>query len=293
MTLVQLAQRLATRYLAVGELNLLPGAAQLALCDAVNIASTSFYQRAPAVYRRGNISFTLPAPVTIANVAVTQNSAQLGAAVFTSDQTGCTVQLPGDPNWNQVAGPDALVDAYLGTQTSVQATVYGDCALFGAGVFSALAGEPRLFRADIGRPDGWPLVRNDHIRRFRWIGTCPCIGQPETYSIGPTALPGSGPDLFSLRIHPLPNIACAVQVPADLQPLQFFPDDLTQSFDLPVPEHLCLTILLPLAAIALADTAGDYWKKGVKPPADPELAINRLPHDFAVPNNFVGTPNGW
>ena len=293
MTVVQLAQRLATRYLDPGELNLLPGDAHLALCDAINAATTDYYSHAPSCFGRGTISFVLPAPAVLDAVQVTNNSATLGSNAFTSDQRGCSVLVAGDASLNVVGGPAMLLDAYLGATGTTQATVYGDAALFGAGVFSSLVGDPHVYRAD--DPHGHLLTRDDNLRVRHAYTNAYRIGRPLSYGIFPAALPGAGGDLFALRVHPMPDVACAVRVDANLQPLQFSPDDLTQPFNLPVPEHHCVTILLPLAAAALADFAGNYWREGVRPPdAAPAMErLQSLPTDFAVPRSMVGTPSGF
>lgn len=291
MTLVQLVARLVGRYLDPGDLNLLPADGQLAVCDAINTATTEWYDLAPPIYRRGTLSFTLPAPAVVSGVAVTQGSPTLGAAVFTNDQRGCTVLLDGDPNPNRVEGPDSLLDAYLGTASTVQARVYSDAALFGSGVFASLVGEPLLLRADNSHP--LALTRDDRLQD-RSQHRCR-IGRPDSYTIGPVALPGASGDLFALFVHPLPEVACVVRVDADLRPLQFTIDDLTRSVDLPVPEHHCLPILLPLAAAALADHAARYWRQGATVPDDSAARerLRNLPRDFGTPEHAIGTPIGW
>lgn len=291
MTIVQLAQRLASRYLAAGELNLLPGDAQIALCDAVNAATTLFYNLAPPIYQRGTLSFSLPAPVTINGVQVTPNSSDLGSAVFSDEQRGCSVQITGDPNWNEVVEAGALMNAYLGAtaRTDAQALLYSDTALCGSGVFAGIVGEPQVFGVD--HPKGRPLRRDDSLHALRPRR----IGPPDSYSILPTALPGSSESLFALRVHPMPETACVVRVGVDLRPLQFCPDDLTRAVDLPIPDHLCLLVLLPMAANVLQDTAARHWRQGATPPNQAAAIeqINRLPNTFATPENYVGTPTGW
>lgn len=299
MTIVQLSQRLVSRYLTVRDLALLPGDGLLALVDAVNAALTDFYDAAPSDYRRATLAFPLSAPVDLVGVRPIPGATALAAPAFAADQRACTVQVAGDATWNEVAAPDALFDNYQGPvppPAGVGATVFGDVVLFGSGVFHALVSEPRLTD---GEQPGEVLIRDELLRERRGGGRRH-RGRPCRYCVEPAGMPVGVGNLFALRVDPLPDRAYTLRVECDLRPLQFSPADAFLPLELPVPAHLCLTGLLPLAAEHLSVHARRYWD-----PAGPGVAevqrgalaaresLAALPSDFGRPHSSIGTPPGW
>jgi hypothetical protein len=293
MTSTQLAQQIA-RYLTVSDLALMPAPAMLDIVAAINGGLQACYQLLPRRYKTTTVSETLGGPVTItATLPEPFSTVFPGEPPFKPDQVGCTCQLGDDPQYNQVAAVDRVLDQYQGNGGVQPVTIYKDCIQIDDGV-ECISSDVRLY-------DGlreFALTRRQYDSRGLWWRVKRPPMRPHDYQIEPAGVASGAPMSFLMRFHPMPNIAYRIRCEADISaPKLSFPNILSVPIKMPVPERLTDTALVPLCAQALMTSL--YWRdpqmrKTVMDAATAaEAAIHKLDGDTGPGNNFMGTPWGF
>ncbi|MEI7532853.1 MAG: hypothetical protein WCK57_00655 [Verrucomicrobiae bacterium] len=228
MTTAELFSRLLSRA-TVRDPGRVPFDDAVEILAAMNAGISEYYQIAPARFSRTTISTVLPAPATL-SVAAVNGSAALGSNAFSAGQRGATVIVGDDAGQNEVVGPASLLDAYMGTSGTVNATVYGDAVVILDSSFKRVVSHPRL-------SDGTELYVDDSLvnRNFK---TSRGIGTPRRYCMEMSGAAGGGKDVAILRVDPMPGKAFIVRMEAELNPLHVVYGDLASPVNVPVPAHM-------------------------------------------------------
>lgn len=289
MNTAQLAQLLARR-LTVGDLALLPGPAVLDIVMAMNSGLQDFYRMLPRQFRRTTISETLRAPEQVAVQFPSQYSNMTLGAPFTAAMRGCTVLVSGDTQQNEVAGPNAVLDQFLGTQLSTLATVYHDAVSLPL-VIESMSGDVLLFSDQ----QTWVLTRMDV---WRWQPRYRRIGRPWHYQVDPVGMSQGAQLSALLRVHPMPDRDYRIRFEAEVSPAKLsVADVISAPLDLPVPvrfesllEPICARYLVP--SLYFADSP--MVRKSIGDEAQAaESALKGIDGDVGAGGYFVGTPTGF
>ena len=102
MTITQLVHRLARRAKGGGDFTKLGLTEQMDVLEAANSALQQVYNILPIYFKEMTVGFTLPAPVALTNVGVTNGSQNITGLSLTADQIGRTIILDGDDSINQI-----------------------------------------------------------------------------------------------------------------------------------------------------------------------------------------------
>lgn len=285
MTTYELGERLARR-LNKGSLPLLTPAATQDVVEAINAGLQECYDLLPHWQRRTTISVELPAPATV-SVGVTLGSVSLSSGTFTAAQLGGSVVLPGDTNWNQVAGTATLCDKYQGTTGTVSATVYADSISNALTNWDGFTSHPTF-------ADTRETLTPWNARSVRQAGA---TGKPLYYWIeGAAASLGSAP-VARLRVYPAPDVAYVLRVDAEFRPAVITFSDVHSATTIPLGDQLLHRCLLPLCEEALLRSP--EWANEAKAHLVTAAAegardfLSRQRPTVGVPANRIFTPPGY
>lgn len=282
--------RLLARHLAVENPSRLGGDAALDVVAAMNAGLQEFYAAAPAMLKRVQISRTVRAPQLVSLTVSAQYSRTLTANVFSSSQIGCTVQIGGQDN--EVAAVNSLVDEHIQT-----ALVFSSALVFS----DALPIEAPIDRlmSDIRvSGTGWhrALVRDDLLRVRR--SAQHSEGQPLSYQLEERGASQDASPVQILRLWPLPSVDCIVRFEAECGPARITFSHLATPAEIAIPDRMAEDLLLPLAVAHL--TESPLWANKDTVPrmlaAAGDVLARKIPmvaHDPGVPNNAVGTAEGF
>jgi len=202
------------------------------------------YAAMPAVMLDRPDSAPVRPPTTIAGLAVTQYSKTFTGTVPTW-AIGCTVLLPGDPNYNRILSTTGLLAPYMGTSGTVDATAWCDAILpsFSSAAIEApvtLAGygqlNPVMARANLTPRDAWrEMMMNQRI-----------VGRPTQYFVEAISDDTNGIIKPRILIDPLPDISYRLDFQVKLAAPTVSVDDLTDTAPLLVPLGYGESILVPM-----------------------------------------------
>lgn len=295
MTTVQLFHRIGRRARG-GDFTKLSMTEQTDIAEAANTAIQELYNAAPSYFKEITEGFLLPAPQAI-TLAVVQYSNALSSSVFTDAQIGRSVQLDGDPAWNQIVSPDTLLNPYMGETGTVNGTIYGDAVWSTRYPFDRIIGNPtfakpvgpfgagagQMARVNSGGIGSWWLQQNIGIPAAWWVQM---LGNSQ----------GNEP-LLVLRFAPAPSIAYSINVRMAYWAKRLTLSDYNAASTITVPDQFLESALVPLALRAFMSSPtwqirGD--ENRIEARAQDALLFCRNQYGQpAVPNNRVATPFGY
>lgn len=265
------------------------------LLESANAALGQVYNALPIYFKELTQGFLFPAPVTL-SLAVTNNSRQMASDVFTSDQLGRTVVLPGDPAWNQIIATDELLNPYLGPTGTVDAIIYGDAVYSTRSPFDRIVGNPRFNNQQAGFLFGngeltkafggtlWPFEQN--------------VGRPVVWWTQPLGNSQGNSPILVLKVAPAPDRDYVLDVRLAFWAKRLTLTDYTDASALPVPDQFLETALIPLAVRNLMSTP--VWVSKSKADDDrveqraleATIFLKNQPAQMA-PNNKIFCPVGY
>lgn len=281
--------RMLGRHLAVENPSRLGGDAALDVIAAMNAGLQLFYAEAPARLKQQTISRVVRSPQGVAITVTAQYAKTLAAPAFAVEQAGCTVRFGSGPD-NEVAGEAELFDAHISPLLSGQATVYCDALPIAAPV-ERLMSDVRIYGS------GWhrSLVRDDRLRDRRAEHT---EGEPAFYQFEERAVSQGGAPAQILRLWPLPAGDYLLRFEAECSPERITFAHLATPTEIPIPDRMAEDILLPLClrALSVSPLWADAGSISRIEAAATEAAARKIPgiaHDAGIPNNTVGTKEGF
>lgn len=293
MTVPQLFHRIGRRG-RTGDYTKLSLSEQTDILDAANNALQRLYNALPVYFKEQTQGFTLPAPLAISGVAVTQFSKAVTTGTFTAAQFGSSVQLDGDPQWNQIIGTETLLNPYQGATSTVGGTVYGDAIFTTDFPLDRIIGNPRF-----PNQGGWPIGPITQIQSFgqpNWLYQ-QAIGTPNswwTQTFGQSQ--GKAPFVV-IKFAPLPNQAYPVNVRLGFWPKRLTFADYQTGATLVVPSQFLEPCLVPMCFDAFMSSPtwvsrGDDDRITQKA-MDGEAFLRQQVAQIGAPNNRVYTPLGF
>lgn len=298
MTTQQLLQRLIRRW-KVSSLANVPADSMLQLLDCINGSIQEFYALCPAVYRKGQVSEILAAPV-IHSVGVTSGSDTFTGYSAPDSLFGSTIVIGPDKNDNMLMPPGNLRDTYQGTSGTQNATIYGDAISLATNIETMLDEPelvgtlPRLRRMDEywGRPWNPSLYWSDSINATPYRQ----VSIPRSYWVEANVPDLNGVPSFVFRVDPMPDKLYRVRFRALFYPQRLGMADMQRNTALTVNEAWIERLLIPLIHERMSDD-GLWQGPNVKIVADKAMmartGIEKLSADVLKPANRVETPKGY
>lgn len=304
------------------------------LVDALNAALQLGYAIMPDSRKRKSQSVYLPVPRTV-TLTVSAGAKQIdsglhdengdpiltedelvllldGVQVVSANHIGASIKIEGDPYWNRVAGENLLLNAYTGPDGEHEATIYSDVIVLDGQSIERMAGDPKLDTGEV-------LLHDDRLRRYAYgygVGyhegaygvvrsdaylRTPdrMVGRPLRYYLDHPGdrTEGAVESQGIIVLDPIPSVAHNVRFDAIMRPLSFGLDALTTAIELPLPDDLMQTVLLPLAYEQMM--ISDLWRDDGKikhfsaRANEARARLQALEPAIAVPHNSSGTPRGW
>lgn len=296
MTTIQLLERIARRARG-GDYTELSLAEQMDCLQAANAAIQRGYNAAPAYLKEQTMGFTLPAPVYLTNVTVTAGSTLLSSGIFGPEQIGQTVQIDGDPQYNQILGPQNLRNPYNGPSGVVaQATIYGDAWYTSTFPFERVIGNPRFTDQGVFPLTPVEMSRSEGEWSYLFQNT---LGQPASWWTQMLGNAQGNQPVLVLKFAPFPDDAYSVKVRLSFWPARLLIGDITTAKTIYLPDQLLEAGLIPMAYQELMSTA--VWAS--RTPADDERTdkagsageafIRNQIADPSAPSNKIYCPLGY
>ncbi len=293
ITVPQLFHRIGRRS-RTGDYTKLSLTEQTDILEAANAALQKLYNALPVYFKELTEGFVLPAPLAISGVGVTQYSKVVTANTFTSAQFGCTVQLDGDPQWNQVIGTGLLLNPYMGGTGTVGGTVYGDAIFSDIYPLDRIIGNPRF-----PNQGGWPVGPITQIQSFgqpNWIYQ-QSIGTPVSWWTQTFGQSQGHAPFVVIKFAPLPNQAYPVNVRIGFWPKRLTFADYQNGATVVVPSQFiepcfipgCLEAFMSSPAWLVRGDEDRVWQNA----RDGENFLRQQPGQIGAPSNKVGTPLGY
>jgi len=284
--------RLLARHLDVEDPANPPADALLDILNAINGGLSQFYRLAPVRLKIAPFSLTLRAPETSAIEVTAKYSRTLASGAFSASRIGCTVTFPDLPFDNEVAATDSLLDEHLSDTLATTVRVFGDAAGINVPI-ERITSDVKLY----GPVNGGQrqLVRDERLRdrRFYHQEGEPCYFRLESRGVVQSASPQ-----FLLRVWPLPAVDYIVRFDAECSSLRVTFADFINPIEIPILDNYADDLLLPLCEAKLVSSS--FWREAgtktrIEGRAEDVVAtgIPMLAHDTGVPNNRVGTPEGF
>ncbi len=294
MTVVQLFHRIGRRARG-GDFTKLSMTEQTDIADAANNALQQVYNALPPYFKEITEGFVLPAPQAI-TLAVVQYSNQLSSSVFTDAQIGRSVQLDGDPAWNQIISNDRLLNPYMGATGTVDGTIYGDAVWSTRYPFDRIIGNPTFANQNSAFLLRREMIHTQIQNNSNWVWY-QTAGMPVTWWTQMLGNSQGNEPLLVLRFAPAPTIAYSINVRMSYWPKRLTLADYDAATTLTVPDQFLETALIPLAVQAfMASPAwqirGDEIAVDQRGAAGLAFAKNQAGVP-ATPNNFICTPFGY
>lgn len=290
MTSIQLAHRCA-RLLTERDLTRLPANVLLEILDAINAGLQIVYSLLPENMRETTVSETLRAPETVA-IEFTERYKNVTLNYpFTNAMRGCTTRICDDAADNEVVATNAVLDQYLGQSLTGNATVYHDCVPLYA-VIDKIKSAVRLYD---GASCIAELARN---QRLRSIASARQIGTPRQYILESVGSSQNSDPAALLRVHPMPERDLRIRFECTLATVRVtFAQVSRDAVNLPVPDQLCESALVPITQAQLTDCklwADPATKTSIEEKAQAAVAmLRRQPHDIGPGGNTVSTEEGF
>lgn len=297
MTTVQLFHRIGRRAIG-GDFTRLSMTEQTDIAEAANAALQEVYDLLPTYFKEITEGFLLPAPQAI-TLAVVQYSSALSSGVFTDAQIGRSVQLDGDPAWNQIVSPDTLLNPYMGETGTVNGTIYGDAVYSTRYPFDRIIGSPTFAKplGPLGSAAGQMVrVNSGGNGQSNWF-LQQNVGIPIAWWTQMLGNSQGNEPLLVLRFAPAPSIAYAIDVRMSYWPKRLTLADYDAASTITVPDQFLEGALIPMALRAFMSspawqTRGDEARIQERAEAARLFCKNKYGQP-AAPNNRVGTPCGY
>ncbi len=296
MTTLQLLQRIARRT-RDGDFTRLALTEQMDVLEAANAALQRAYNALPSYFKEQTQGFTLPAPVTVNNVSVTNGSTALSSGIFDPSQIGRTVLIAGDPQYNQILGTSQLRNPYNGP-TGVAATmnIYGDALYSTLYPFDRVIGNPRFTDAGVSA-----LVPNEMAKgegEWNWLFQCQ-LGRPMTWGVQFLGNSQGNNPMMVLKFAPLPDMAYPIKIRLSFWPLRLLLQDIAAATTITMPDQLLEKGLIPMAIQELMTkpcfkSAGpDIDRLLIQSGIDGQAFCESMVADPAAPSNRIYCPLGY
>jgi len=284
--------RLLARHLSVDDPTNPPADALLDVLSAINAGLSQFYRLAPTRLKISPFSLTLRAPLSVSIEVAEKYSRSLTSGSFPEANTGCTVTFPDLAFDNEVAGPQALLDEHLSDTLAGTVRVFGDAVGINVPI-ERITSEVNLLGSGLGGQR--QLVRDERLRDRR---ICHQEGEPGYFRLESRGVAQAAAPQFLLRVWPLPAKDYLVRFDAECSALRVTFADLVNPIEIPILDNYADDLLLPLCEAKLVSSS--LWREaGTKSRIEARAGdivatgIPLLAHDTGVPNNKVGTPEGF
>jgi hypothetical protein len=295
MNVIQLYHRLG-RHARGRDFTKLSLSEQDDLAQAANAALQRVYNDLPIYFKEQTQGFTLLGPQSI-TVGVTPLSQVVTGFTCPPGQIGCSVQINGDPGWNQFLGPQLLCNPYQGpVAASLPGQLYGDAIFSTTYPFDRIIGNPRFADQSMA-----PLISSTLSRGNQdpgiWLAQT--VGRPQiwwTQALGNSQ--GNAP-VVVLRVSPAPDSNYAINVRMGFWPKRLTLADYTAATTITVPDQFLDASLVPIAMRELMltpvwETFSPENDKLVLDMADrAELFVKNQPGQVGAPDNRIFTPMGY
>lgn len=216
---------------------------------------------------------------------------------------GCSVRVEGDPRWNRVDGENRLLLAYQGQPGRRKLTVYSDVLPLNLTVERVYQHPRRDDGRELAHIDPWHGLENRDnylsYHRYEGHGQDRAFGEPTRYRVleKGNAAAGAISVPSVLLVEPVPTMPIGLTLGVVHYAAQFDLRSLHTAVEVPVPETLVRSIIIPIAWGYLIDS--EAWRDaGQAKNYENRAAVARekarlLPEYFAVPGNEAGTPRGF
>jgi hypothetical protein len=296
MTVYQLCERIARRS-RTGDLTKLAFTEQMDVLQAANAALQRAYNALPAYFKEQTQGFTLPAPVTLNNVTVINGSTAMSTGIFNPSQIGQTIQIAGDPQYNQIIGTQNLLNPYTGPSgTAATATIYGDAVYSTSYPFDRIIGNPRF--TNIGVIPITPVEMSKAGEQWTYLYQ-QTIGQPMTWWVQHLGNSQGAQPILVMKFAPYPDQAYSIKVRLAFWPMRYLITDMQGATTLNVPDQFLEKALIPMAIQEFMTS--EQWKS-ISPENDDrcekrgdegEQFLRLQIADPAAPANRIFTPLGY
>lgn len=284
--------RLLARHLNVDDPTNPPADAALDILNAINGGISQFYRLAPVRLKIAPFSLTLRAPESVAVTVAEKYSRTISTGSFPTSRIGCTISFPELPFDNEVAGAKLLLDDHLSDTLSSTVRVFGDAVKLDVPI-ERITSEVRLHGAVLGGDRR--LVRDERLRDRRLYHQ---EGVPAYFRLESRGVTQGAAPQFIFRVWPLPAADYLVRFEAECSALRVVFSDFINPVEIPILDNYADDLLLPLCEAKLVSSP--FWKEPttksrIEGRAQEVVAagIPMLSHDTGVPNNTVGTPEGF
>jgi hypothetical protein len=284
--------RLLARHLNVEDPANPPANAALDILNAINGGLAHFYRLAPTRLKIAPFSLTLRAPQNVTLEVAAKYSRNLTDVFFDYTQIGCTVTFPDLPFDNEVAQEGLLLDDHLSDTLATTVRVFGDAVPLNVPI-ERITSEVKLHGAIQGGDRR--LVRDERLRDRRLYHQ---EGVPAFFRLESRGVTQSASPQFLFRVWPLPAADYLVRFEAECSALRMTFQHFVNQVEIPILDAYADDLLLPLCEAKLVSSP--FWKdpntkNRIEGRAQEvvERGIPMLTHDTGVPNNTVGTPEGF
>jgi len=272
------------------------------LIRALNQACQDYFDWAPAGHKRTSASYYLAAPETVTNINLTTGATNVSSGTpFSTSHRGCSIQIHGDPNINEVVSTSAVLRPYLGTEAApLTAQLWHDALPLLDFAIERIVTHPRLTNRTVTNAVllPWNSEASEHSGLL-WQSLVNSPGTPLYYRaefVG-GSIQSENDALVIIRIAPRPEVACALTFDLDLRGTSYSVTALNDPQVLPISRTRA-NHLLPLIELRLSRT--QLWigspqiTAGIREEAqEARRLIESLPVSFTNPIRHAGTRPGW
>lgn len=292
MTVAQLFHRLGRRARG-GDFTKLSLTEKTDILEAANAGLQRLYNLLPVYFQEVTQGFVLPGPMSITTRVVT-HSKYVSNDTFTRDQIGRTVNLDGDQGWNQIVGPNELLNPYMGESGIVNGTVYGNAIFSEEFPLERIIGNPQLANQNYAPINPVQMIRG--YGQAAWLYQQQ-IGLPSTWWVQTFGNSQGHEPFVILRFAPAPNQAYAFNIRMAYWPKRLTLEDYQNAARVVVPQQFLEVGLIPLCLRELLSTP--VWnstpndKDVIQRAMDAENYLRNQPAQVGAPNNRAYTPIGF
>ncbi len=297
MKVVQLFHRLG-RHSRGGDFTKLSLSEQTDIINAANAGLMILYNALPTYFKEQTQGFTLPGPLAITGVVVTQYSKIVTEFTFSEDQFGQNVVLDGDGGWNQIIGENELLNPYQGPSGTVGGTIYGNALHSSTFPLDRIIGSPQFPKYNQA-PLFAPNVISSSSQGAGWWLYSQAMGIPQTWWPQVFGNSQGKKPIMVLRFAPAPNSAMAVNVRIGFWPKRLSLEDYDNNTELVVPDQFIEPALIPICIQQFMNTpswvsVNDKSDERIAVAGDKGIAFAKMQlGQIGVPSNRVFTPTGF
>ncbi len=296
ISLVEVCARLGRRT-RNGDFNALNFTEQADMMTSINAAQQRFFNALPAYFKEKTIGLVIPGPVAIASINVVQFSQTVSGFSFGTAQFGQTVQLGADPQWNQIIGPQTLLNPYMEASGNVTGTIYGNAAYSTDYPFDRVIGDPQFADQTLAGLFPINMALNNGGQNMDWIFQ-QNIGRPTAWWTQVFGGSQGAMPMMVIRFAPAPDTAYGIKVRVGYWPKRVLVADYQANAQLVIPDQFIEPSFLKIcleeftAARCYVGTPEDK-KADILAGKEGELYAKNQVQSIGVPANRVGTPRGY